>query len=79
MGKSLILLFDVDEYDLAEINAMSPDKRYKTAQKGVNKGTCDIYTVEDFCSSLNNGEDCLTAYWVLPCLVSELEYEKWWK
>lgn len=77
MGKQLILLFDVENFSLDELQEMSPDKRYKTAQE--NLDTCDIYTIEDFCASLNNGEDCLSAYWTLPCLVSEIEYEKWWK
>lgn len=77
MGKQLILLFDVEDFNLDELQEMSPDKRYKTAQE--NLDCCDIYTIEDFCTSLNNGEDCLSAYWVLPCLVSETEYEKWWK
>ena len=79
MGKTLILLFDVDEYDLADMKDLSPAKRLEKAKKGVNKGTCDIFTVEDFCNSLNNGDDCLTTYWVLPCWVSEEEYEKWRK
>jgi hypothetical protein len=75
--KPLIVLFGVGEYSLDELRDMSPAEKLDAAKS--NLDCCDIYTTEDFCASINNGEDCLTEYYVYPVYVDETEYNKWWK
>ena len=81
MKKALILCFFVDceDYDLDTLEHSSSDVLYGLAKDGVEKGTADIYTIDEFCRDINYGEDCLTNYYVFPHYVDNIEYLGWRK
>ena len=81
MEKALILCFFVDceKYDCYNLSNMTEDERYALAKEGVENGTADIYTLDEFCSSINYGEDCLSNYFVFPYYVDEEQYNSWCK
>ena len=79
MKKTVILMFDVDAYNLNELTEKTDDELYAIAKEDVKFGCCDIEVVEEFCSDINNGVDCLSNYFVFPVYLDEREYEKWLK
>ena len=81
MKKTLVLCFyaDCEDYDVDNLYEMSEDELYNLAKEGVENGTADIYTLAEFCSSINYGEDCLTNYYTFPYYVNSKEYNKWSK
>ena len=81
MKKALILCFyaDCEDYDLDNLYEMPVNELYNLAKKGVENGTADIYTIDEFCRDINYGEDCLTNYYVFPHYVDNIEYLGWRK
>lgn len=79
MEKPLVLMFSVDTYDREKLQTKKGEELYELAQKGVEEGDCDIYTFEEFLFDINEGEDCLNAWWCFPYYVPTLEAIKWLK
>lgn len=81
MKKALVLCFyaDCEDYTPDMLCEMTEDERYNLAKKGVENGTSDIYTLEEFCMDITNGYDCLSNYYTFPHYVDEDEYKSWMK
>ena len=77
--KALVLLFSVDEFNLDELDELTPEARYERAVEGVADGKCDIYTIADLCGDINNEADYFGEWFAYPCYVDEDEYNKWMK
>ena len=81
MKKALILCFNVDyeDYDLDTLEHSSEDVLYGLAKDGVEKGKADIYTLDEFCYSINYGQFHISNYYTFPIYVDILEYMGWKK
>lgn len=77
--KAVILLFDVDRFNVAELDEMSSQERYALAKEKIYIGISDIYTLGEFCGDLNNDVLTMANWFVYPHYVDEEEYKKWYK
>lgn len=77
--KSVILLFDVDEFSIVDLDEMTNEERYALAKENISNGTTDIYTLGEFCGELNNENLWMENWFVYPHYVDEDEYKKWYK
>jgi hypothetical protein len=79
MKKALVLCFSVDKYTQEIFREMTSEELYEEAKTNLESGETDIYTLEDFCFDINNGEDVLTEWFVYPHYIEEDEYKSWYK
>lgn len=79
MEKALVLLFDVDEFNIVDLDNMTNEERYALAKENVSNGTTDIYTLGEFCGNLNNENLWMENWFSYPHYVDEDEYKKWYK
>ena len=79
MKKAVILMFSIYTYDIDKLTDKTDDELYDLAKAGVEDGDCGIEVIEEFCSDINDGEDCLSLYYVFPVYLEENEYDEWRK
>ena len=77
--KAIILLFDVNEFNILDLYKITNEERYALAKENVSNGTTDIYTLDEFCGDLNNEEVWMENWFAYPHYVDEEEYKKWYK
>lgn len=77
--KPVMLLFDADRFNVAELDNMTSEERYKLAKEKIYIGITDIYTLGDFCGDLNNDILIMAAWFAYPHYVDEEEYKRWYK
>lgn len=76
----LILLFSVDCFERDELEKLTSQELFDKAVANVDNGSCDIYTLDDFCEDVNNEwTDVLTSWWMFNHYVDEEIHNQWYK
>ena len=80
MKKALVLSFNKNFFEKENLDKLTADDdRLNAALDGMENGTCDIQTIEDFLSDINNGIDNLALWYCYVHYVDESDYNDWAK